>query len=145
MPLPDLTKLILYSPDNAYKNVNKYSGSITFPTSLTSGQTATVTSTVILTASPVYTRFFSNFVELNDAVAASVTKQWYSANVSGNFGIGIHISTAPFTSWVGCGLYPVINGNVVTVTGVVINPTGSTVSLDALIVPFIFLEYTLAN
>lgn len=148
----DLSKLILYTPDNAFKNVNVYTGSINFPTSLSAGQTATVTSAITLTDSPVFTNWFAYFLEETEAIgiygfsAGTTPQRWYSGNVAGNFGIGIHVnSPAGNVGWINCGLYPIINGNVVTMTGVVFNGYSNSISLDALNVPFVFVEYTLAN
>lgn len=142
----DLSKLILYTPDNAFKNVNKYSGSVVFPTSATAGQTVTVTTTVSLTDVPIYTDYFAQFVELEDAITGGSSKLWYSGNEAGNFGIGIHVS-APVgnVGWLGCGVYPVINGTTLTMTGTFINPYSNSITLDALTVPFVFVEYTLAS
>ena len=145
----DLTKLNLFSPDNAFKNVSRYTGSITFPTSVGAGSTATVSTSFTLTGPPVFTEFFANILELNEAVtlygtaAGTTPKRWYSSNVPGNFGIAIH-ETSPSTLWLNCGMSPTISGNTVTVTGYMFNGGGSTITLDSLTVPFVFIEYTLA-
>lgn len=145
MALPDLSKLILYSPDNSFKNVNKYPGSLSFPTSLTGSQVSNTSVTISLSDSPVFLEFFANFLELLDAINGIGSAQWYSANVSGGNDIGIHVTTAPHVGWIGCSLYSVVSGSTVTVTGTVINPYSSTVSLDPLTIPFVFIDYDLAN
>lgn len=151
MASPDLSQLILYTPDNAYKNVNVYPGSISFPTSLTAGQTATVTTTVNLEDNPVFIQFFGNFLEIVEAISlygtgtGTTPKRWYSNNIGGSFGIGLHVTTSPHTGWINGGIFPTINGNVATVSAIVINPYSSTVSLNAVTVNFSFVEYTLAN
>ncbi len=150
MPTPDLSKLILYTPDNAFKNVNSYSGSVTFPTTLAAGSVSSPTTVVQLTDTPVFTVFFAQFLEINDATflygfgAGTTPKRWYAGNVA-NY-IGIHVNApAPNVGWLLASIYPVINGNTVTMTGYVFNPYGVGVTFDALSVPFVFIEYTLAN
>lgn len=148
----DLSKLTLYTPDNAFKNVNRYTGSLTFPTSLTAGQTGTVSLTIPLTDTPVFTELFANFLELAEAIslyvfaAGTTPKRWYSGNESGGFGIGLHISApAPNVGWINGGISTSINGSNVTVTGTVINPYGVTITIDSVTVSFVFVEYTLAS
>lgn len=146
MASPDLSDLIFYSPDNAFKNVNSYPGSITFPTSVLAGATATVTSVITLTDTPVFTNFFTNFLQITDAEFSTGSAQWYTSNESGGDDIGIHVTApAPDVGWLNASVYPVIDGNTVTVTGTVFNPFSGTVTLTALTVPFVFVEYTLAN
>lgn len=148
----DLTKLTLYTPDNAFKNVNKYSGSLTFPTSLTAGQTGTVSLTIPLTDTPVFTQLFANFLEVAEAIslyafgAGTTPKRWYSNNESGGFGIGLHVSApAPNAGWINGNIAATINGANVTVTGTVVNPDAATITIDSLTVSFVFVEYTLAS
>lgn len=145
----DLTKLVLYTPDNAFKNVNRYSGSLTFPTTIPASSTTLITTVFSLTDTPVYTEFFANFLELNEATSTYGTAygttpvRWYSGNVAGQFGIALH-ETAPASTWINVGIYPTIVGNTVTITGAVFNGSGSVLTVNALTVPFVFIEYTLA-
>lgn len=146
MTQPILGDLTLYSPNNAFKNINSYPGSINFPTSVTSGSTVTVTSVITLTDTPVFTNFFANFLQVTDAQFSVGSAQWYTSNESGGVDIAIHISApAPDVGYTNAALYPVINGNTVTVTGTVFNPFAGTITLTPLTVPFVFVEYTLAN
>lgn len=142
----DITKLSLYTPDNAFKNVNKYSGSVTFPTSVLSGATATVTSVQTLTTPPVFTAFFAQFLELSDAIGPSSQGiQWYPANVASQ-DIAISVTApAPDVGYVNCSVYPIINGSTLTVTGYFHNPYAATITLTALTVPFVFIDYALAG
>lgn len=142
----DITKLTLYTPDNSFKNDNKYSGSITFPTSLVSGATATVTSVFTMPTAPVFTAFFAQFLELSDAIGpGSQGVQWYPANIASQ-GVAIHVTApAPDAGFVNCSVYPVINGTTLTVTGYFHNPYAATITLAALTVPFVFIDYSLAN
>lgn len=146
MPSPDLSKLTLHTGYNAFKNVNQYSGSVIFPTSLTAGQVATVTSVITLSDTPVFTDYSANFVETVDATFGSATSRWYSGNVAGNFDIGINVVTPLINAgYINCGLYPIVSGTIVTMTGSIINPYGTTITLAPLTVPFLFVEYTLAS
>lgn len=142
----DITKLTLYTPDNAFKNVNKYSGSIIFPTSVLANAAITVTSSFTLTTAPVFTAFFAQFLELSDALGPSSQGiQWYSGNVASQ-DIGINV-TAPGgdAGYINCSIYPIINGNTLTVTGYFHNPYAATITLAALTVPFVFMDYALAG
>lgn len=141
----DISKLILYTPDNAYKNISVYSGTIHFPTSLSSGQQLTVTSTFTLGAAPSLSKLFAYFTEVADAIYSYRGSEWYPGEVA-SFNIGIYVS-APSgnVGWLNCGVYPVINGNTVTVTGAVANPYSNSITLNALSVPFVFIDYELAN
>lgn len=142
----DITKLSLYTPDNAFKNVNKYSGSVIFPTSVLASATVTVTSNFTLTTSPVFTAFFAQFLELSDALGpSSQGVQWYPANIA-NQDIGINV-TAPggLTGYINCSVYPIIVGSTLTVTGYFHNPYASNITLAALTVPFVFIDYALAG
>lgn len=148
----DYSKIVFSSDTNAFKNVNRYSGTLTFPTGLNAGQTVDVTSRVQLTDSPVFTQFFANFLETTEAIglyasaAGTTPVRWFSANIPGLFGVGIHVNApAGQVSWLSCSVYPVINGSTVVVTGTVINPYAVSITLDSLTVPWVFVEYTLAN
>lgn len=150
--MSDYSKLVLSSTTNAFKNVNRYSGSLTFPTGLNAGQTVNVTSIIELTDNPVFTQFFANFLETTEAIglyvsaAGTTPTRWYSGNIPGLYGVGIHVNApAGQVSWLSCSVYPVINGNTVVVTGTVINPYAVSITLDSLTVPWVFVEYTLAN
>lgn len=146
MTQPVLSDLVFYSPDNAFKNVNSYPGSITFPTSVTAGATATVTSVINLTDTPVFTNFFTNFLQITDAEFGTGSAQWYTSNESGGFDVAVQVTAPPIhVGYIGAAIYPVIDGNVVTVTGVIPNPYSDNLTLTALTVPFVFVEYTLAN
>lgn len=148
----DRSKLIFYSADDAFKNATVSSGSISLPTSLTAGQTATITTTVSLPDSPLFVDFFANFLEEQEAISLYITgagttpKRWYSENVSGNFGIGLHVnSPSSNVGWISAGLYPEINGSTATVTAVAFNPYSNTITLDPVTVDFAFVEYMFAN
>ena len=144
--MTDITKLTLYTPDNAFKNVTKYSGSVTFPTSVLASATITITSSFTLTTPPVFTAFFAQFLELSDALGpSSQGVQWYPANIA-NQDIAINVTApAPDVGYINCSVYPIINGTNVTVTGYFHNPYAANLTLTALTVPFVFIDYALAG
>lgn len=148
----DYSKLELYTPSNAFKNVNKYSGSLSFPTSISSGATSTTTSVVSLSDTPIFSSFFANFLENNEAIslyvsgAGTTPKRWYTSSTPGAFGVGIHVSApAAQVGWIGGAIYPIINGSTATVTGTIVNPYSVNITIDAVVVSFVFVEYTLAG
>lgn len=149
----DLSKLVLYTPDNAFKNVNSYSGTVALPTTLAAGTLSTTTSVVNLTVAPIFTEYFAQFLEIAQAIdtygtaAGTTPLRWYSGNVAGGgFNIGIHVNApAPRVGWLGASLYPVINGTTVIMTAQVFNPYVDIITFDAITVPFVFIEYELAN
>lgn len=145
----DLTKLILDTPYNSFKNVNKYLGTLSFATSVLAGATLAPTTNIILTDTPVFTAFYCNFLENIDATFGVGSAQWYNIGaasaVNPNIGILITGPAPHVNEWSGCTVYPVINGNTLTVTGNFHNPYAVNLTLQALSVPFVFIEYTLAN
>ena len=141
----DLSELILYSPDNAFKNASSYSGTIVFPTSLSTGQNWTGSFSVNLSVDPVYSMFYAYFQEFFDATLGN-SAQWYPANVSGYFNIGIYVNSPTVNAgWISCGIYYILNGNTIKVVGNVQNPYSNSITLNALSVPCVFIDYTLAN
>lgn len=149
--MTDISKAQFYSPANTFKNVSKYTGSLSFPTSLNASQQIDTTVTIALTSAPTLTAFYANFLELDEAIglygsaAGTTPTRWYPANVSGNFGVGIHINTVGKLGWIGCSLIPVVQGSNVVVTGSLINPYSTPITLDTLTVSFVFVDYALAN
>lgn len=140
----------LYSPDNAFKNVNKYSGNLTFATSVTANSTLTPTSVVALTDTPVFTAFFCNFLEFEDALNSVGSAQWYNTGAPSyqeapNIALLITAPSPHVNEWSSCTVYPVISGNTVTITGYFQNPYAVNLTLQALTVPWVFVEYTLAS
>src|SRR5690348_2868999 len=137
----DASKLIYYSGFNAFKNASSYSASFVLPATLpTSG--FTLTQIFTLTSAPVFSKLWAQFIEIVDA-QNSGSAHWYSGQTGGYFNVGVHTPTSPFTGWTNAGLYAVINGTTVTVTLSCANPYGSSVSLDAQTIPFVFVDYTL--
>lgn len=146
MSNPQSDKLILYSGFNSFKNSDKYSGSISFPTSVAAGAVGTKTSVFALDDPPVYTEFFSYFKLVSDTIFSTGNSNWYGEAVSGAANVGVHVSAPSANAgWIGASLYPVIDGTTVTITAEVVNPYGSTITIDALSVDFVFIDYTLAN
>lgn len=143
----DLSKVQLATTYNSYKNDGfNYTGSINFPTSLLANQLSLTTTTVSLGEFPQFSKFFAFYNTANDAIAGRSNPQWYDANSSGQFQVGIHVSSPPAqVGWISCGIYPVILGQSILVTAAVQNPYSVNITLDPLNVPYSFIEYTLAN
>ena len=142
----NLDNVILATAYNSFKNDGfNYTGSISFPTSLTSNQLSITTTPVSLGELPQFSKFYAFFKEYLDATVGNAA-EWYPCNVGGQFGVGIDV-TAPGgeAGWIQASVYPVITGDTVLVTAAVFNPYNVTITLAALTVPFAFIEYTLAN
>lgn len=146
----DLDKLILESEYNAFKNVNSYPGSITFPASVPPATLATpftsTSTTVQLIDVPVFTMMFAKFTELFDGLLGAVNPQWYPISVANGPGYGgvAYYDIAFGGAALPGVLYQTINGSVITITATVFNATAHTYVAN-LTVPFVFVEYTLAN
>lgn len=141
----DLSKVILDSNYNAFKNNNSYPGSITFPTAVPPATisvpfTATSTSFTLIEA-PVYSVFFAKFTEFIDGLTGSVDLQWYAALVASDNVAYFDPAHSPALPGQ---LQLSLNGTVATVTASVINQTANTYHVT-LVVPFVFIDYTLAN
>ena len=142
----DLTKLILYSPDNALKNVNKYSGTIVMPTSLTANQISTTTVTFAMSDAPVFNELFCFYKDIVDAIYTTGSAQWYSSNNAGHASAGVHVNApAGNVGYLSFFIVPTINGSNLSINAILINPYSNGVTLDPLSIPFNFIEYTLAN
>jgi hypothetical protein len=142
----DLSKVQFASTYNAFKNNNTlYTGSISFPTSLTSGQQSITTQAVPISVSPQFSKFYANFWEVVDRISSTSSAQWYEAPISA-YSVGIQVTApAPNVGVINCGVYPVLIGNQMLVTAQVNNPYSNGITLGALTVPYAFIEYTLAN
>lgn len=142
----NLDNVIFSSENNSFKNDGDiYTGSISFPTSLTSGQLSVTTTAVNLGEVVQFSKFYAYFQEYLDATVGNLP-QWYPANVGGQFSVGIYVnSPSPNAGWINCGIYPVIFGDQILVTAAVQNPYSNSISLNSLNVPFAFIEYTLAD
>jgi len=151
IPTYDLSKVQFTSEANSFKNdSNIYTGTINFVTSIPAGSFQTVSQTVTLDSSPQFSQLYAYFQEFADATqqyffgSGYNTAQWYQSNIDTKLGV---VVTAPaFDAGVLDGVvYPVINGNQVTVTAIVNNPYSSTITLQALSIPWAFIEYTMTN
>lgn len=140
----DLTKLIFTSEANAYKNVASYSGTITFPTSLTANQTSTNSVTFSLAEAPTFLKLYAKFTEYVDRLSG-VSPQWYAAAAAGYYTVGINITTGVHAGVISCGLTVFVSGTTVTVQGILNNPYSDPITLESLAVPFVLVDYSLAN
>lgn len=147
----DLDKAIMVSTYNSYKNDGVvHTGSISFPTSLTAGQSSTTSVDVALDVAPQFSEFSAFFTETLDLTAypngTYGNPQWYPVVVSASGGVGVWVTAPSGDQSVLSGLVmPLINGNKITVQAIVYNPYSVTVTLAPLTVPFAFTQYSLAT
>lgn len=150
VPSYDLTKVQYSSEANSFKNDSTiYSGTLNFPTTCVPGVN-TVSSSVTLTSSPVFSVLYAFFQESMDTLQQSLVgsgynaAQWYLASV--DVGVGLTVTAPSAHAGVLSGqIYPQINGDTVTVVGLLNNPYDVNITLSALSVPWAFIEYTLLN
>lgn len=141
----DLSKLITNSPNNSFKNVNVYTGSLTLPASVPpDSSTPTQTSTTVtLTTTPTFLSFFAFYNDIYSAIISVNAPAWYNVDASGQANIA-YPATHNAAGNVGCLLYPIIDGTTVTVIARVVNQTASTFTAS-ITVPFAFVDYALAG
>lgn len=151
VPKYDLNKVQFSSEANAFKNDGTiYTGTLNFPTSIAGNTTVTVSQTVALTSAPQFSLLFAYFQDYMDTLqqyfygSGYSGQAWYPGTVDNKVGL-VATAPAPQAGPVVALIYPVINGNTVTVTGIVPNPYSVTITLTALSVPWSFIEYTMTN
>lgn len=142
----DLSKVQFASTYNSFKNDGLlYTGSISFPTSLTAAQQYTATTTISTLVNPQFSKFYANFLEIVDAINSVGSPQWYDATIAAN-SVAILVTGPPGEAgWINCGVYPIISGNEIVVTASIFNPYPVSITLQPLTVSFAFFEYTLAD
>lgn len=151
VPTFDLNKAQFASTANSFKNDGQiYTGTIDFVTSIPASSFQTVSQTTTLSSSPVFSMLYGYYQEYIDTFQQYYSgsgynaAQWYDGNVDNKVGFLVTAPLANAGPLEGL-IYPVINGNQVTVTAIVNNPYGSTITLQALSIPWAFIEYTLTN
>jgi len=135
----DLSKTILTSDTNAFKNVARYDGTIVFPTSLAADASTFVTVTIPMEDLPKFSNFSAYFLETSDANYGIGSAQWYNNSIARN---GVAIENLTFGGFDGASVYPVLEGSNVVVTGFFQNAYGVDITMAPLSVPFSFVEYT---
>jgi len=152
VPTYDLNKVQFASQANSFKNDGQiYTGSIVFATSIPSGSFAQASTTFTLdSSSPQFSMLYANFQEYTDTVqqyfvgSGYNTAQWYDGNVNNKIGFVVTAPAAQAGPLEGI-IYPLINGNQVTVVAIVNNPYAVSITLQALTIPYAFIEYTMSN
>lgn len=148
----DLSKVVLATQYNSFKNNNIYTGSINFPTSVAAGVTTQTTVTIALNETPNFSKFFGYFQEFTDTdqqytVGSGYNgAEWYPSNVGGQGDVGLLVITplanaGPYGGF----LYGVIQDNALVVTASITNIYSSTATYQALNVPFAFIDYSLSR
>jgi hypothetical protein len=148
----DLTKAVLVSDYNAYKNDSiVHTGSITLPTTLTAGQNSLTTVTVSLDIAPNFSQFFAYFTEYLDLTTypngVYGDPHWYPVDAASSGACGVWV-TAPagnVGSPLTVNINPVIVGTTIQVQAVIFNPYSNSVTLAPLTVPFAFTQYSLIS
>lgn len=144
----DLTKLILNTNFNSFKNVNSYSGTLTLPASVPPATLvapyAIASSSVTLTEPPVFTAFFAYFNEFSDALNGFNNPQWYNAATPGGYNVAYPALLDVVNGNLGFFMGPIINGSTVTIQAQTSNTTATTYAASVT-VPWVFVQYTLAN
>lgn len=150
-PVPfDLSKVQSTSVVNSFKNDGGiYKGSLTLSASIPAGSFLTSSTTVTLTSAPQFCMlyaFFQEYMDVTEQWAGKVDYNpaaWYLTGINNRFAV---LVSAPGASPPADGIiYPVINGNQVTVNAILNNPYSSTMTYTALTIPFAFFEYTMTN
>lgn len=136
----DLSKVVLYSGTNAFKNTGMYPGTLSFPTSAAAGAEAKTTYVINLASPPVFTDFFAYYNDFNDSYMGITNKQWYDGS-----GVALYVNTSPYAGWVTGDIFPVINGKTLTVTASFWNPYDTTVSINPVSVKFALIDSALAS
>lgn len=149
-PSFDLSKVQFTSVANSFKNdAQIYKGSITLSASIPGSSFLTASTTFTLASSPQFSILYAFFQEFTDAsqqyfVGSGYNPaEWYQTSVDTR--LGVIVTTSPFQGPIDGLIYPVINGNQVTVTALVNNPYSSTIAYTPLTIPFAFFYYTLSN
>lgn len=145
--VPDITKLIMTSDKNAFKNQSVQRGNIPIPASipansqLTTSIEFTLAETANFIQAYIYATDYGDYFNFLDSVYHDA---WRSINNSTASGSGDYLI---FTSG---GLYDYgvrirLNGNKVTATAYFRNISGSTITINhpTLLIPITFIEYTL--
>jgi hypothetical protein len=147
----DLSKAQFSSTANSFKNNGTlYSGSVVFPTSIASGSFSQSSQTVTLDAAPEFSMLYAYFQDFSDSFQQFLvgsgynTAQWYQSTVNTKAGVVV-TAPAPQAGVLQALIYPVINGNTVTVIGLINNPYSVAITLQALTVPWRFIIYTMTN
>lgn len=144
---PDITKLVMTSDKNAFKNENVQRGNIPIPASIAASSqvTASIEFTLNETANFIQAYIFAtdygDYFNFTDSVYHNA---WRSINNSTASGSGDYLL---FTSG---GLYDFgvrisLNGNKVTATAYFRNISASPITINhpTLLIPITFIEYTL--
>lgn len=145
--IPDITKLIMTSDNNAFKNQNVQRGNLPIPTSIPAS--SQVTRSIEFTLDEVANFiqaycFATDYGDYFNFLDSLYHNAWRSINNSTASGSG------DFLLFTSSGLYDfgvriILNGNKVTVVGYYRNITGSTLTINhpTYVVPITFIEYTL--
>jgi hypothetical protein len=145
MSTVDLSKVILHTAYDSYKNVSKYSGSFNFSGFVGSGQQTIGSSVFTLSRPPTYSKLFVYAYEFGEAISGSPVQRWLSPNIPNSFQTATLCSTPYGDQYIQYGVYVTITGAVVQVKAEILQPYAAGVTLYARNVPFSFIDYTTAQ
>lgn len=149
-PSFDLSKVQFTSAANSFKNDGViHKGTLTLSASIPGNSFLTSTQTFTLNNSPQFSMLYAFFQEFGDAEQQFIVgsgfngPEWYLTSVDTR--IGVIVTTSPHQGATDALIYPVINGNQVTVTAIINNPYSTTISYTSVNIPYAFFCYTLTN
>lgn len=131
----DLDKVIYYSGANSFKNTGVFSTSITTPSSLAAGATATTSSVVTLSENQSFAYAIALYTEYQKGGAAAY-------QVIPTFDARVECLTAPFVGPINYAVYFTINGSTVTFNGFMQNPYGVPITLTPVTITIRYVTYT---
>lgn len=138
----DLSKFVMHSSFNSFKNNSVYTGSITIPATITSGSTYTRSVTFTMSEAAAFLQvhiFATPYTEYN--YDGSYQNAWAQIESSP---IGYALLDSPATSLYYFEASYTVVGNSVTVTIFIPNQV-ATFNTGSPVVPISFVEYNLAN
>lgn len=151
VPAFDLRKVQFASQANAFKNDGFiYGGSIDTTTSIASGSFHVSSQSFDLPTQPVFSQLYGYFQEYVDTFqqyytgSGYQTEQWWNASVNNKIGFVV-TAPGPQAGPLDGIIYPVINGNTITVNVLINNPYAATITITAQTIEYAFITYTMTN
>lgn len=141
----DLSKILLHSALNAFKNNSNPSDVLSLPTSLAAGATWTDSVSFMLASTTSFIQTYIYSTDYSDSFRypdSEYHDYWHPLNVSES---SLIYDVATFLYFYDINIY--INEGAVTATLIIENDTGSTVNYDhpTYEVPITLIDYSLAN
>lgn len=145
MSTVDLSKVILHTAYDSYKNVTKYTGTLVIAGTLAPGSQVITTQSFSVSKTPTYSKLFVNCQEIGDAISGIAVTRWYSTNIPNTFQPAVWCSTPVGNTWLQYGIYIVLFGTSILLRASMFNPYAGNITLTSTNVPFAFIDYTTAQ